>query len=463
MGNMNSASSPWSLADSSGLPATLVRETIRAARVDRRWSAARPFAVAGYPSPDDATWTYVKLAAGLWILCTDERGDVTAMHLAKAIRTSAQRAKDGIVYESSFDPYCSWSGPVGWFPGPALLIAQLKSDFRSLIIRTCSLPPADHSSAPSATNQISQCKLNLGAISVLALQVNAVRRCLLVLYKDLGHEARFAFLSVWRWSPNEDVMEHPPKHVMRTAPFEVREPRSCHRVGVLIEPVFSYSRGRDDQIGQAKDCEFCVAEYIGGPHVLVVRASENATHFEFYDFPAGDDIPEPALIEPEPRMPIVGLSIPLECHHITLPQSSWTGAGAVHAITVLLCTARSMRHTELLAYRVAFDGRSASLSFMGGNSLPEYADLIDCVLGERGVRGVASIAAPRRDTRVTLALLTCDGTFRSSMLEHPIFDLHQPMRLAFDEIRATVAFLDSESDVHIVLFDSDLHYELERA
>ncbi|KAG8747166.1 hypothetical protein FRC10_002215 [Ceratobasidium sp. 414] len=376
MGNLASATAPWSLPDTSELPASLVRDTIRAARVDRRWSAARPCEYAGYPSPDDATWAYVRLADGQWVLCTDERGDVTATHLARVISPCTQRPKAEMVFESDFDPYCAWSGPVGWFRSPAVLIAQLKGDFR----------------------------------------------------RDLAHEPRLVFLSVWRWGPDEEHTRHSPWQIMRTAPFE------------------------------AKDCEFRVVESIRGPHVLVVRAGENATHFEFYDLPGIDE--EPAPIEPEPQIPVAGASLPLECHQITLPQSGSTGAGHADAITALICVARSPRNSELMAYRILFDGRTARLSFLGGSRLPEYFDVVDCVLGERGVRGVASIAAPRRDTRVTLALLTCDNTLTLRTLEHPMLDSRRPMRLAFDELRATVVFLDFEGDMHTVLFDPDLGRDL---
>ncbi|KAG9098462.1 hypothetical protein FS749_003748 [Ceratobasidium sp. UAMH 11750] len=397
---------------------------MRAARVDRRWSTARPCEYAGYPSPDGATWTYVRLADGLWVLCTDERGDVTATHLARVISPCTQ---PGTVFESNFDPYCAWSGPVGWFRSPAILIAQLKSDFRSLIIRCFSLPSVDPT--PTAANQLSQCKLNLGAISVLAMEVHAARRCLMVLCRDLAHEPRLVFLSVWRWGPDEEHTRHSPRQIMQTVPFE------------------------------AKDCEFRLVEFIRGPHVLVVRASENATHFEFYDLP-GDDEPEPALIEPEAQIPVAGASLPLECHQITLPQPGGTGAGHVDAINVLICAARSPRNSELMAYRILFDGCNARLSFLGGSRLPEHFDVIDCVLGERGMRGVASIAAPRRDGRIALALLTCGERLELCMLEHPMLDSPRPMRLAFDEVRATVVFLDFEGNMHAVLFDSDLQRDL---
>ncbi|KAG8768955.1 hypothetical protein FRC12_005245 [Ceratobasidium sp. 428] len=230
-----------------------------------------------------------------------------------------------------------------------------------------------------------------------------------------------------------------------------------HRVGVLIElalPSLPHGCGK-----QAKDCEFRLVEAIGGPHVLVVRASEDATHFEFYDLPG--DAPEPALIEPEAQIPVAGASLPCECHQITLPQPG-SNTGADNTITVIICVATSARNSELQAYRILFDGHNARLSLSGRSRLAEYFDVIDCVLGERGARGVASIAAPRRDTRVTLALLTCGETFQLRMLEHPALGLYRPMRLAFDELRGTIVFLDSIDDLCVVLFDSDLLRDLQR-
>ena len=110
-----------------------------------------------------------------------------------------------------------------------------------------------------------------------------------------------------------------------------------------------------------------------------------------------------------------------------------------------------------MAYRVSFHRRNVRLSFLGGQMLPEYHDVLECVLGERGVRGVASISGPRTGTPVELALLTCrDDHFKVQMLKEPVFEAHRPMRLAFDEIRGTIVFLDGEGNVHVVPFDSKL-------
>ncbi|KAG8768954.1 hypothetical protein FRC12_005244 [Ceratobasidium sp. 428] len=129
--NLTSVASPWSIPDSSELPASLVRDTVRAARIDRRWSAANPCEFVSYPSPDGVVWTHVKLAGGQWVLCTDERGDVTATHLAVTINPTQRTKAARTVFDSDFDPYCAWSGPVGWFRSPAILITQLKADFPS--------------------------------------------------------------------------------------------------------------------------------------------------------------------------------------------------------------------------------------------------------------------------------------------------------------------------------------------
>jgi hypothetical protein len=187
----------------------------------------------------------------------------------------------------------------------------------------------------------------------------------------------------------------------------------------------------------------------------VVRASENATHFGFYHLP-GDEA-DLGQIEPEAQIPAAGVSLPFESHQITLPQPGVQ----VDSISVLLCVARSTKSSELMVYRVSLDRHNAHLSLLGGTILPEQFDVIDCVLGERGVRGVASIAAPRRDSRATLFLLTCTDTVRLCTLQHPVLDSHRPTRLAFDEVRGTVVFLDDEGDIHVVLFDTDFHSELE--
>lgn len=124
------ATNSWIVSGSSAFPDPLIRDVWRAAMIDRRWSSAHPCGRVGYPSADGSTWSYVTLAGGEWILCTDERGEVMATHLAQAISPSPQRPKDGTVYESSFDPYCAWTSLVDWFRSSAVLIIQLRSSYR---------------------------------------------------------------------------------------------------------------------------------------------------------------------------------------------------------------------------------------------------------------------------------------------------------------------------------------------
>lgn len=237
-------------------------------------------------------------------------------------------------------------------------------------------------------------------------------------------------------------------------------PRSVQRFGVLIELEFLSPRTRKQTHRQAADREFCLVETEEGPHVFVVRASEETTHFEFYDLPEPEGVLERAEIEPEPRVPVASTSLPFACHQIILPQPGTRVsvlAGAGNSTSVLLCAARSAKRSELMAYRVSLHRRDVRLSLLGGQMLPEYHDVLDCVLGERGVRGVVSIAGPRAGAPVELALLTCqDKHFKVEMLKEPEFGVHRPVRLAFDEIRGTIIFLDDEGDMHVVLFDSEL-------
>lgn len=425
------ATNSWAASSPSAFPDPLIRDIWRAARVDSRWSAARSCGSVGYPSPDGTTWSYVRLAGGEWVLCTDERGDVTATHLAQVISPSPERPKDGAVYESDFDPYCTCTSLVDWFRNPAILIIQLRSSYRSLSVRCFGLPSTDSlAPSPSPTERLFQYNLGLGVVSVLAVQVDVARRCLMILCRDLNHGPRDVHLEVWRWGLDEEQPRLPPRCAMRTAPFK------------------------------AADCEFCLVETKEGSHVFIVRASEETTHFEFYDLLEPEDVPGRAESEPEPRMPVASASLPCVCHQITLPQSG-TGASAIadagNSTSVLLCAARSPKRSELLAYRVSLHRRNVRLSLLGGHMLPEYGDVLDCVLGARGMRGIASIAGPRTGTPVELALLTCrDDHFQVRMLKEPIFEAHRPMRLGFDEIQGTIVFLDDEGNMHVIPFDSEL-------
>lgn len=237
-------------------------------------------------------------------------------------------------------------------------------------------------------------------------------------------------------------------------------PRSIQRFGGSDRNGL-LNTGIDKQ--QANDCVFRLVETKEGPHVLVVRASKHATHFEFYDLPK--HMTNPDQIEPEPQIPIACESIPWVCHQITLPQSG--DAPATDApecdgrISVVLCIARSPRLSEILSYRVSLEGQNrrlaVRLSFLGGSTLAEFSDVTRCVLGERGVRGVAIISDPRSLSKTELALLTLgnDG-LAMRRFSQPAGEDSIPAAVAIDELCGTLAILGSDHEMHIHIFDPEV-------
>lgn len=211
---------------------------------------------------------------------------------------------------------------------------------------------------------------------------------------------------------------------------------------------------------QASDYAFRLVETKEGPHVLVVRASKDATHFEFYDLP--EHMANLGQIEPEPQIPIASESLAWVSHQITLSQpddTSPSAPGYDSPISVVVCAARSPRLSELLGYRVSLDRdrRIVLLSSMGGHMLPEYGDVLRCVVGERGVRGAAIISDPRRSSNTGLVLLTMsDDSFQLRNLEYPQLKALLPAALAINETHGTLAILGDTRSMHILLFDSYL-------
>jgi hypothetical protein len=253
----------------------------------------------------------------------------------------------------------------------------------------------------------------------------------MLLCKDSDHSPPW-FVDVWRWGLDEEHTRHPPQHAMRTAHFEVCGHVSFSVLGVLIELVFSSAMTKQ----QANDCAFRLILTKEGPHVLVVRATKDATHFEFYDLPK--HMTNPDQIEPEPQIPIACESIARMCHQITLPQPGdalVTGAPECDGpISVVLCAARSARLSELLTYRVCLD-RDRELA----------------------VRGAAIISDPREYAKTELVLLTLgDAGLELRSLAHPTGKATLPIAVAVDELHGTLAILGDAHSMHILFFDSDL-------
>ncbi|KAH7339531.1 hypothetical protein B0J17DRAFT_655571 [Rhizoctonia solani] len=416
------ATGPCSSLNISGLPA-FIQDTWRAVKVDRRWSTAKPYSYVHRPVSQ--AWSGIRLAGnGEWILCTNDHGDVAATTLTQAINHPIGKE---IVYQPSFAPNRGWYGLVGWFRALAVLTVQLESNLRSLNISCCDLPLSDGS--PGA-GQLLQHKLDLPSrVTVSSIEVCTSNRFLMILCKDPVHRPPW-FVDVWSWGPSEDHARQLPQHAMRTAHFE------------------------------ANDCAFRVVETKEGPHVFVVRANKGATHFEFYDIRHKSNLGQ---IEPEAQIPVACESLPWSCHQITLPQprdiSPARNLEYDNPISVILCAARSPRLSEVLGYRVHLHrGRDlVSLSLLGGYTLPEYSDVIRCVLGPQGVRGCVLVSDPRAYSRTELMILALDHSgFRLLDTEYSKSKVFTPADVTIDEVHGTIAILGDAHDLHILLFDSYL-------
>ncbi|KEP55424.1 F-box protein [Rhizoctonia solani 123E] len=413
---------PGSSLNISGLPA-FIQDVWRAAQIDRRWATAKPYSYVHRPVSQE--WTDIGLVGGgQWILCTNDNGDVAATTLTQAINHTI--GKD-MVYHPLFTSNRGWYGLVGWFRALAVLTVQLESNLRSLNICYCALPSLDGSQGP---NHSLQYRLDLpGRIPISTIEVCTSSRFLATLCKDPNHRPPW-YVDVWSWGPGEDHVRQPPQYTMRTIHFE------------------------------ANDCAIRIVETKEGPHVFVVRANKGATYFEFYDLRHKSNFGQ---IEPEAQIPVACESLPWSCHQITLPRPrdipATGNTGYDNPISVVLCAARSPRHSELLAYRVRLhrSRELVSLSFLGGYTLPEYNDVTRCVLGPQGVRGVALVSDPRKYSRTKLMILALDQEeFRLIKMEHSKHNIFTPVDVTIDEVHGTIAILGDVNDLHILLFDSHL-------
>ncbi|KAJ1304488.1 hypothetical protein OPQ81_005634 [Rhizoctonia solani] len=403
----------------SGLP-VFVQDTWRAAKIDGRWSMAKPYSY--IHRSVSQVWSGVRLAGdGRWILCTNDRGDVAATTLTQAINHTIG---EQIVYHPSFAPNRGWYGLVGWFRALAVLTVQVESNLRSLNIYCCTLPSLDGSQEPS---RLLQHKLDLpGRVTISTIEVCTSSRFLMILCKDLNHEPPW-FVDVWSWGPSEDHARQPPQYTMRTVHFE------------------------------ANDCALRIVEIKEGPHVFVVRANKGATYFEFYDLQR--HMSNSGWIEPEAQIPVACESLPWSCHQITLPQPrDMATTGNLeddNPVSVVLCAARSPRLSELLGYRVRLhrDQGLVSLSFLGGYTLPEYSGVIRCVLGPQGIRGAVLVSDPRRPRTELMILALSHSGFRLLETEYSKREHSTPADVTIDEVHGTVAVLGDADDLHILFFD----------
>ncbi|KAF8706153.1 hypothetical protein RHS03_05066, partial [Rhizoctonia solani] len=418
--NPNPTTGSYSSSNISGLPA-FIRDTWRAAQIDRRWSTAKSY-LCLCKEPIQG-WSSIRLAGSdQWIICTNDRGDVAATKFTQAIN---QPMREQVIYRSFFVPVREWSGLVGWFRTLAVLILQLENNLRRLNIHFSPLPSSDGS---QALDGLPQYKLTLpGQITVVAIEVCTSSRVLMILCKDPDHHSS-SFLDVWSWGPSEEQAYQPPEHTMRTVHFE------------------------------ANDCAFRVVQIREGPHVFVARANKDATYFEFYDLQG--HMSHSGQIEPKAQIPVARESLPWPCHQITLPHPRVvppTGnLDYDNPISVVLCAARSPRLSELLGYRVCLhrDRELVSLSFLGGYILPEYHDVFRCVVGPLGVRGAVLVSDPRANPRSQLMILTLDGNeYKQLNTGCLVSELLLPMDLSIDELHGTVTVLDGTQNLHVFLFD----------
>jgi hypothetical protein len=116
----------------------LIRATLRAVKVNRRWSVASPYGQFDRELAGEETWTDLKLVDGSqWMLCTDDYGNVGVIEFAQAISTEAplHSVKMRVISSQSRTPMLNWTGLVHWFRGPAVLSAQLQGSSSRYINR----------------------------------------------------------------------------------------------------------------------------------------------------------------------------------------------------------------------------------------------------------------------------------------------------------------------------------------
>lgn len=129
----SSASDIGPSLDLTGLPDTLIRDTWRAMKIDRRWLTASPYGGFDHELAGNETWVDIKIVGnGQWMLCTSDCGDVVPIRVAQAIKPEPflHSMKERILYRHSF---LEWSGLVGWFGELAVLSVQLESNLRRCI------------------------------------------------------------------------------------------------------------------------------------------------------------------------------------------------------------------------------------------------------------------------------------------------------------------------------------------